>query len=106
MRIGGRKTDSVFRRYNIVDERDPEEAAQALDRKQEVSQLRHNTHQKKNRRKALGCSDLLVPGGNRTPQGTKYRRILSPFEDIRNNHKNLSSYELGKPPMCVSVRFG
>ena len=32
------KTDSVFRRYNIVDEHDLEEAAQALDRKKEASQ--------------------------------------------------------------------
>jgi integrase len=38
MKIGGWKTDSVFRRYNIVDERDLEEAAQALDRKKEAAQ--------------------------------------------------------------------
>ena len=35
MRIGGWKTDSVFRRYNIVDEEDLEKAAQALDRKKQ-----------------------------------------------------------------------
>lgn len=33
MRIGGWKTDSAFRRYNIVDERDLQEAADALDQK-------------------------------------------------------------------------
>ena len=40
MKIGGWKTDSVFRQYNILDERDLHEAAAALDRK---SQLSHNS---------------------------------------------------------------
>jgi hypothetical protein len=42
MKIGGWKTDSVFRRYNIIDEADLQEAANALDRKREKSQLRHS----------------------------------------------------------------
>lgn len=41
MKIGGWKTDCVFRRYNIVDERDLHEAASALDRKHQ-SQISHN----------------------------------------------------------------
>jgi len=41
MKIGGWKTDCVFRRYNIIDERDLHEAAAALDRKQQ-SQISHN----------------------------------------------------------------
>jgi len=52
MRIGGWKTDSVFRRYNIVDEKDLEEAAAALDRKQEVSQLRHSGQPAENQQKS------------------------------------------------------
>jgi len=42
MRIGGWKTDSVFRRYNIVDEADLEDAAQKIDSWQEKSQLSHS----------------------------------------------------------------
>src|SRR5215467_2288748 len=42
-KIGGWKTDSMFRRYNIVDEQDLHEAAQKIDRRQEKSQLSHKT---------------------------------------------------------------
>jgi len=42
MKIGGWKTDSVFRRYNIVDEKDLHEAASALDRAREKTQKSHN----------------------------------------------------------------
>lgn len=46
MKIGGRKTDGVFRRYNIVEEKDLHEAA-SLDRdrkrkRRQKSQLSHN----------------------------------------------------------------
>jgi integrase len=66
MRIGGWKTDSVFRRYNIVDERDLEEAAQALDRKKdasqkkEVAQLRHNTPSEENQQKPDPPQDTVL----------------------------------------------
>ena len=40
MKIGGWKTDSVFRRYNLLDESDLHEAATRMDQK---SQLSHNS---------------------------------------------------------------
>ena len=51
MKIGGWKTDSVFRRYNIIDEADLQEAADALDRKREKSQLRHSQPSEENQPK-------------------------------------------------------
>jgi hypothetical protein len=42
MKVGGWKTDNVFKRYNIIDERDLHEAAAALDRNRDKSQLSHN----------------------------------------------------------------
>jgi integrase len=41
MQIGGWKTDSMFRRYNIVDVADLHEAALKIDRRREKSQLSH-----------------------------------------------------------------
>jgi integrase len=43
MKMGGWKTESVFRRYNIVDEHDLDEAVSALDRRRDKSQLSHNS---------------------------------------------------------------
>ena len=90
MRIGGWKTDSVFRRYNIVDERDLEEAAQALNRKKEASQTKEVDtcvtipHRKKTSRNptlARYCAAMSCWCREQESnlQGTKYRRILSPL---------------------------
>jgi hypothetical protein len=37
MKVAGRKTASIFRRYNIVDERDLDDVARKLDEKQQTS---------------------------------------------------------------------
>jgi hypothetical protein len=44
MEISGHKTNSVFKRYDIVDETDLAEVAAALDRKRQadLAQIRHN----------------------------------------------------------------
>jgi integrase len=60
MKIGGWKTDWVFRRYNIVDESDLHEAALALDQKQEKSQLGHNLPSKEKQPDSKQSQDATI----------------------------------------------
>lgn len=60
MKIGGWKTDSVFRRYNIVDERDLLEAASALDRRGEKTQKSHNSPSQEKQPEAEHAQDATI----------------------------------------------
>ena len=60
MKVGGWKTDSVFKRYNIIDERDLHEASAALDRKRDQSQISHNLPSKEKQPESKQQQDATI----------------------------------------------